>query len=256
MQEEKFIAKSPISKEILNSANLLKTLEVNALIVGDVGTGKKTLAKQIDSAAEVYDAKGLQDDINDGIINIKDCTIIIDKVENITNIPNLISWATNNNIRVLATSLRDDTEEVFDGFFSIFLNIPPLKERVEDIKPLSDKFASEASEVLAKDDDKPKRLIINTSQNAHSLRQSIFFSYLFDSLGENDIMLLLEKFVSQKMEENADEENHYRDLLYIFEAPLLKASQKKYKSQLQMAKHLGLNRITLRKKLETHKGLI
>ena len=63
MQEDKFIAKSPILKEILNSANLLKTLQVNALISGDLGTGKKTLAKQIDPNAEVYDAKELQEDI-------------------------------------------------------------------------------------------------------------------------------------------------------------------------------------------------
>lgn len=256
MQEEKFIAKSPISKEILNSANLLKSLEVNALITGDVGTGKKTLAKQIDFGAEIFDAKSLQDDINDNIVNLKDCTIIVDKIENITNIPNFVNWATTNNIRVLATSLRVDTQDVFDGFFSIFLEIPPLKERVEDIKPLSEKFAKEAGAVLTKDNSKPKKLIINTTQNAHSLRQSIFFSYLFDSLGENDIMLLLEKFVSERMEEDEEGENQYRDLIYLFEAPLLKASQKKYKSQLQMAKHLGLNRITLRKKLETHRGLI
>lgn len=256
MQEDKFIAKSPILKEILNSANLLKTLQVNALISGDLGTGKKTLAKQIDPNAEVYDAKELQEDINDNVINLKECSIIVDKVENITNISTFINWAINNNVRILATSIKDDVAEVFDGFFSIFLHIPPLKERVEDIKPLSDKFAKEASGVLAKDNSKPKKLIINTTQNAHSLRQSIFFSYLFDSLGENDIMLLLEKFVAEKMENDESSENHYRDLLYIFEAPLLKASQKKYKSQLQMAKHLGLNRITLRKKLEMHKGLI
>ncbi len=256
MQEEKFIAKSPILKEILNSANLLKTLQVNALISGEVGTGKKTLAKHIDPNAEIYDAKSLQEDISDNVVNIKDCTLIVDKIENITNIANFINWANNNNVRVLATSYKNDAGQVFDEFFSIFLDIPPLKERVEDIKPLSDKFAKEAAQVLTKDDSKPKKLIINTSQNAHSLRQSIFFSYLFDSLGENDIMLLLEKFVTERMEKDNEGENHYRDLLYIFEAPLLKASQKKYKSQLQMAKHLGLNRITLRKKLESHRGLI
>ncbi|MBD3830017.1 MAG: Fis family transcriptional regulator, partial [Arcobacter sp.] len=51
-------------------------------------------------------------------------------------------------------------------------------------------------------------------------------------------------------------ENSYKDLSYIFEVPLLKAATKKYKSQVQVAKHLGLNRITLRKKLEIYKDLL
>ena len=61
-----------------------------------------------------------------------------------------------------------------------------------------------------------------------------------------------EKYLS----ENLRGENSYKDLSYIFEVPLLKASTKKYKSQVQVAKHLGLNRITLRKKLEIYKDLL
>ncbi len=64
--------------------------------------------------------------------------------------------------------------------------------------------------------------------------------------------MFLEKYLS----ENLKGENSYKDLSYIFEVPLLKASTKKYKSQVQVAKHLGLNRITLRKKLETYKDLL
>ena len=135
--------------------------------------------------------------------------------------------------------------------FSITLEIPPLEERKEDIKPLAKKFSKEAGAILGIDTE-PSRLIINTSKNAHSLRKSIYFSYLFESIGENEIMMLLENYVLDNMEG----ENSYRDFLYLFEAPLLKASQKKYKSQVQMAKHLGLNRITLRKKLDNYKELI
>jgi DNA-binding protein Fis len=65
-------------------------------------------------------------------------------------------------------------------------------------------------------------------------------------------MMLLENY----FEENFKGENNYRDFSYIFEAPLLKSAQRKYKSQLQMAKYLGLNRITLRKKLDQHKELL
>ena len=45
MQE--YIALDSISKEILNSAKLLQSVEVNALILGENGVGKKSLAKYI-----------------------------------------------------------------------------------------------------------------------------------------------------------------------------------------------------------------
>jgi DNA-binding protein Fis len=63
-------------------------------------------------------------------------------------------------------------------------------------------------------------------------------------------------FLERYLSEHLEGENSYKDLLYLFEVPLIKASTKKYKSQVQVAKHLGLNRITLRKKLDIHKELL
>ena len=246
-----FIAVSEVSKEILNSATLLKSLGVNALITGQRGVGKKELASYIIPNTKVYDAKELQNDINDNVLVINNQSIIIDGIENITNIELLINWSIKNDLRIIATSIKEDLNPKLQDFFSITINIPPLETRKEDIKPLANKFAREAGKVLGADK-KPEKLIINTSENAHSLRKSIYFSYLFESIGESEIMMLLESF----MLDNFEGENSYRDLVYLFEAPLLRAGQKKYKSQLQMAKYLGLNRITLRKKLELHKDLL
>lgn len=248
---QNFISVSTITKEIKNSADLLKTLDINALIVGDSGVGKKALATYISNDTQIYDAKELQNDIADKIITVTDKTIIVEKIENITNIELFTNWIESTNTRVLATTTKSDLSSNLNDLFSITLEIPPLEDRKEDIKPLAKKFSKEAGEILGIDTE-PQRLIINTSKNAHSLRKSIYFSYLFESIGENEIMMLLENHVLDNMEG----ENSYRDFLYLFEAPLLKASQKKYKSQVQMAKHLGLNRITLRKKLETYKELI
>ena len=249
MQE--FIAISNITKEIKNSADLLKTLDINALIVGDSGVGKKTLARYISKDAQIFDAKELQNDIADKIINLNDKTIIVDKIENLTNIELFINWAETTNTRILATTQKKELSSNLNDLFSITLEIPPLEKRKEDIKPLAKKFSKEAGLILAIDT-APGKLIINTSKNAHSLRKSIYFSYLFESIGENEIMMLLENY----MLDNMQGENSYRDFQYLFEAPLLKASQKKYKSQVQMAKHLGLNRITLRKKLDNYKDLL
>lgn len=248
---QQFIAVSPASKEILNSATLLKTLGVHALISGSVGTGKKTLASYITPGAKIYNANELQRDIADKVMHISHESIIVECIEDITNIELFLKWVEENDIRVIATSLKDDLNNRLKDFFSITLFIPNLESRKEDIKPLANKFSAEAMQILGAEK-KPEKLIINTSQNAISLRKSIYFSYLFESIGENEIMMLLEKF----MLDNMEGENSYRDFLYLFEAPLLRASQKKYKSQLQMSKHLGLNRITLRKKLEMHKELL
>lgn len=246
-----FIAVSTITKEIKNSADLLKTLDINALITGDTGVGKKALASYIAKDAQIYDAKELQNDIADKIINVTDKTIIVDKIENITNIELFINWVDSTNTRILATTSKKELTSTLQDMFSITLDIPILDERKEDIKPLAKKFSKEAGQILGIDT-APSKLIINTSNNAHSLRKSIYFSYLFESIGENEIMMLLENY----MLDNMEGQNSYRDFQYLFEAPLLKASQKKYKSQVQMAKHLGLNRITLRKKLDTYKELI
>lgn len=249
MQE--FICKSSVLKEIKNSADLLKDLDVNVLIKGNIGVGKKTLAKYINENAPIFNAKNLQNDIHDKAINLNNVTIIVDKIDELTNINLFLDWVKTNSISVIATTYTNDLNDNLNELFSISLDIPNLKERVEDIKPLAKLFSKEAANVLGKDST-PTKLIINTSSNAHSLRKSIYFSHLFESIGENEIMMLMEKYILDNMEG----ENSYKDFLYLFEAPLLKASSKKYKSQVQMAKHLGLNRITLRKKLELHKDLL
>ncbi len=246
-----FIAVSEVSRELKNSAELIKSLMIHALIIGENGTGKKSLAKYIAHDATIYQAKEFQGDVVDNVVNISDVTIIVEDIDQITNIDLFVSFIETNNIKLLATTKKDDLNDSLKALFSITLEIPPLEFRKEDIKPLATKFSKEAGAVLGIET-KPSKLIINTKNNAHSLRKSIYFSYLFESIGENEIMMLLEKH----MMDNMQGENGYRDFLYLFEAPLLKSSQKKYKSQVQMARHLGLNRITLRKKLEIHKELL
>jgi len=249
---ENYIAISKNSKEILNSAHLLQSVEVNALISGEAGVGKKSLAKYILPKAPLFKAKNLQQDIADNIINLQNCSIIIDKIENITNIDLLINWVNENGIRVVATTMKDDLNAKVEELFSITIELPPLKDREEDVKALTSKFSKEASNTLDLDVIVPSRLMINISNNAHSLRKSIYFSYLFETIGEDEILMFMENYMFSNMEG----ENSYKDFLYLLEVPMLKAATKKYKSQVQMAKHLGLNRITLRKKLDSHKEFL
>lgn len=250
MQE--YIAKDSISKEILNSAKLLQAVEVNALILGENGVGKKSLAKYILPQSEIYEAKNLQKDIVDDVLTLQNEAIIIDKINEITNIDIFLKWIEENSIRIIAISPTENLNQKLKDIFSINLEIPVLSKREEDTKALVNKFSQEASAILDMPLIPQTKLIINISNNSHSLRKSIYFSYLFETIGEQEILMFLEKYIS----ENLYGENSYKDLSYIFEVPLLKAATKKYKSQVQVAKHLGLNRITLRKKLEIYKDLL
>lgn len=249
---ENYIAISKNSKEILNSAHLLQSVEVNALISGEQGVGKKSLAQYILPQAPIFKAKNLQQDISDNIINLQNCSIVIDKIENITNVDLLTNWINENGIRVIATTLKTELNTKISELFSINIELPPLREREEDVKALTSKFSKEASITLDLEQITPSKLMVNISNNAHSLRKSIYFSYLFETIGEDEILMFMENYMFSNMQG----ENSYKDFLYLLEVPLLKASSKKYKSQVQMAKHLGLNRITLRKKLDTHKEYI
>ena len=247
-----FIAEDGISKEILNSAKLLQAVQVNALILGSSGTGKKSLAKYILPNSDIYEAKNLQRDISDDVLHLQNEAIIIDKINELTNIDLFLKWLEDNSIRVIAISNTENLNQKLKDIFSINLEIPSLSKREEDTKALVNKFSQEASSILDLAKISSSKLIVNISNNTHSLRKSIYFSYLFETIGEHEILMFLEKYLS----ENLRGENSYKDLSYIFEVPLLKASTKKYKSQVQVAKHLGLNRITLRKKLEIYKDLL
>ncbi len=247
-----YIAISKSSKEILNSAHLLQSVEVNALILGETGVGKKSLAKYILPNAPIFEAKSLQQDISNNLLDLSNSSIIVEKIENITNIGLLMNWLNKNSIRVIATTLKKELHNNLLELFSINIELPCLEKREEDVKALTLKFSKEAAQTLNMEQLPPSKLIINISKNTHSLKKSIYFSYLFENIGEDEILMFMQKYILNNMQG----ENLYKDFLYLFEVPLLKVTQKRYKSQVQMAKYLGLNRITLRKKLDIYKSLL
>ena len=116
---------------------------------------------------------------------------IIDRVNEITNIDIFINWIEKNQIRVIATSQASNLNQKLKDLFIITLEIPPLKNRIEDTKALINKFSQEASSILEMPLVSSSKLITNISNNTHSLRKSIYFSYLFETIGENEILTFL-----------------------------------------------------------------
>ncbi len=246
---DKFIAKSNSSKKALKSATLASTLPVNILIVGEEGVGKKLLSKEISKNGYSFDIQKFQILIKENKINFDNYNeLILYNVEKANNLIGLMKLLNRYNIKVIATSTL--FKDFYNEFFLVIINIPPLLERREDLEELKRVYLEEAKEVFHLEEiPKSNNIEIDISKNGLSLKKSIFKSILFNSIKENELKKIIENFIYQEFEKKSS----YKELLKLFEIPLLRASQRKYKSQLQMAKNLKLNRITLRKKLDSYK---
>lgn len=238
-----FITASEASFQAFKTATLLKTLSVNALIMGEVGVGKKSLATFILPDASIVDASNY----DELLVALESCNeIIITNIDHSPNLKRLIETLKENNIRVIATSKQSFENEYIDDFFGIKFDIPPLKQREEDIELLINHFVSEAAKLfggevkLDMENFKP-----DLSLNAQSLRRQVMIHYLLQDIKDYELMEIMQNYLYPKLGSNSD----YRNFLHLYEVPLIKAGLNKFKSQLQLSDKLGLNRNTLRKKI-------
>lgn len=236
-----FLTASSASKEAFRSATLLKSLKINALIIGEQGVGKLTLAQYILPNATIVDASA-----SSKVLQLLETSseLIIKHIEQASNIKLLLTKIQTSNARVIATSINEQLK----NSFSMQITLPPLKNRKEDIKVLMDKFHKDAAIFYNKE-----HLELNytpdISANAHSLKQQVYFQFLMSDVSEKNLMQLIENYLSAKLGSNSD----YSKFLPLFEVPLIRAGLKRFKSQLKLSEHLGLNRNTLRKKIQENK---
>ncbi len=243
-----YIAKSRASIEALKSANLLKSVTINALILGERGVGKETLARHI-LAAPVVDAVYF----NELLALIEtNASVIVKNFHKITNFKKLKIALETHKTRMIATMSGPLSESLMDEFFSLKITIPPLREREEDVSPLIEKFVYEAQGMFGERSEVPCEcgaIVPDLSRNCYSLRRSVYNAYLMSAFGEKEILSMMEQFLSHRI----GGRNDYRDLLYLFDVPLIKSGHEKFGSQLAMSEKFGLNRNTLRKKINDYK---
>ncbi len=241
-----FIAESEASKNALNMANLASTLPVQVLIFGEVGTGKKILAQVIIPDATIYKAQELNLLINENKINLDEIeTIIISNIEKINNIKQLIEKLEKHHIKVVATA--EEEKDSFGEKFAVRIDLVPLSQRKEDLSVLTVSYLFEANR-LFDTNVSINDMELDVSKNSISLKESIYRSVLFDSVDKEKVLTLLENFLYKEIDSSSD----YKDLLEIFEIPLIRAARRRFKSQLQMAQKLNINRNTLRKKINQY----
>ncbi len=240
---DSFIALSKASKEVLKIATLTSSMPVNCIIIGPKAVGKNHLAKVVAPNAKSYKAQDLQKAIKDKTIDLNTINeIIILDIHKLDSISYILEILEENNIKVVATATA--FKDSYKSFFQAQIEVPPLSKRAEDVEFLKKEYIKEAKRVFLIDEEIDENINLDLSNNAISLKKSIFKSILFNSLTKDDIINILEKFLLKEFEQTSS----YKELLPIFEIPLLRAGKKKYKSQLQMAKYFEINRNTLRKK--------
>jgi len=241
-----FVTACDASKEAFKTATLLKTLTLSSLIRGQVGVGKKTLARYILPDAPLVSALNH----NEVLLSLeKSKEVIVVDLEKSPNIKKLTDSAKQNNVRIIATA-----DSAFDNeFFSIKFSIPPLLERKEDVDVLIDKFVSEASSLFGSNKKfSIKNFKPDLTKNSSSLRRQIMVEYLLQDINDTELMNIMQNYLNDKLGSNSD----YKKFLYLYEAPLIKAGLCRYKSQLQLSERLGLNRNTLRKKIADNKNYL
>lgn len=245
-----FVTASDASSQAFKTATLLKSLNINALISGEVGVGKKSLARYILPDASVIDASNFHELLL--ILETVDFIIItnLDKSPNINVILEAISKS---KVRVIATSKTILTGSEIDELFTLKFDIPPLVKRKEDVTLLIEQFVKEASLLFGTNESFDiKKFTPDLSQNAITLKRQVMFTYLMQDIQESELMEIIQNYLHEKLGSN----NDYKNYLHLYEAPLINAGLSRFKSQLQLSDKLGLNRNTLRKKIAENKKYI
>ena len=136
-----FVTASEASYQALKTATLLKTLSVSALIMGEVGVGKKCLASFILPDASIVDALNF----DELLVSLESCSeLIITNIENSPNLQRLIQTIKEKQVRIVATSKATFSNEFIDDLFSVKFDIPSLVNRKEDVELLIKLFETDA----------------------------------------------------------------------------------------------------------------
>ena len=239
-----FITDNKVLKNIINNINTTRDLYLSSLIVGEAHIGKSRLAKYLFPNATVLDAS-----IDDIKIAIKDLDEVI--ILNFHKVKN-IDMLDMDNKRVIALTNYIGNINIINDKFAFIYYMPSLKNREEDIKLLSQIFIKEAKENLMIEDEVDiDYKEADISDNIKSLKKYIYQEVLLLSMNEDDIMSSIYNFLYKNYKD--DDSDIYKKFLPLYEKPLIQSGLAKYGSQLQLSQKLGINRNTLRKKINEHK---
>ena len=241
MKPVQFLSNSPQIDNIVKGLTLTKSLFVSSLLVGEEHIGKKTLIKSLFPNSIYIDA-----------INIEELEIALENNSEliIYNFEKLLNFEHLNfeNKRIIAIANRIENTEKVEKKFAFIYKMPNLQER-EDLELIIEFFQSQIQKELMLDYPiELNRAELDLSENIKSLKASLYKQLIHKTITREEIKQIIENYLYEHLEGN----NAYREHLSLYEEPLLIAGLKKFKSQLKLSAVLGLNRNTLRKKIQEH----
>jgi DNA-binding protein Fis len=241
MKAVKFLNHSKKIEHIIKGFTLTRSLFVSSLLVGEKYTGKRVLIKTLFPNTVSVDASK-KDEL---ILALKNNSeIIIYNFEKLLNYDNLSF----ENKRIIAIANPLNNSVKIEKRFAFIYKMPNLEER-EDLEELINFFQKKIEqELMLQSSIELDRDTLDLSLNMKSLKASIYKQLMSKTLTAQEIEDILFEYLLKNIEGN----NAYRDNLSLFEKPLIKAGLQTYKSQLKLSKILGLNRNTLRKKIQEH----
>lgn len=241
MKSVQFLSNSPQIDNIVKGFTLTKSLFVSSLLVGEKYTGKKTLIQTLFPNTVYIDA-GNSEELVSALEKYDE--IVIYNFEKIINFENLNF----ENKRIIAIANHIENSLKIEKTFAFIYHMPTLEER-EDLDLLISYFQDSIQKELMLDYPlEINKHQLDLSQNIKSFKASIYQQLMKKTLSNHDIEEILFEYLLQHLDGN----NAYREHLPLYEKPLIKAGLQKYKSQLKLATILGLNRNTLRKKIQEH----
>jgi len=241
MKTVQFLSNSPQIEKISKGFNLSRSLFVSSLLIGEEHTGKKTFVQMLFPNSTYVDASNESELLS---ALDKNDELIIYNFEKVKNIEKLNF----EHKRIVAiANISKETKSCREVFAFIY-EMPKLEER-EDLSELILYFQKEVqNELMIEEEVSVDVNQLDLRQNIKSLKASLYKQLLLSTFSKKDIQAFLYEYLFKEMEGN----NAYREHLGLFEEPLIQAGLKKFKSQLKLAGVLGLNRNTLRKKIQEY----
>ena len=241
MKPVHFLSNSPQIDNIVKGFTLTKSLFVSSLLVGDKHTGKKTLIQTLFPNSVYIDANN-SEELFSALESHNE--IVIYNFEKLLDLDRLNF----ENKRIIAIANHLENRAKIEKKFAFIYQMPKLEER-EDLEELIQYFQNQIQkELMIENSVELDVKKLDLTENILSLKASIYKQLINRTLKSEDIESILFEYLL----EHVDGNNAYREQLYLYEKPLIKAGLQKYKSQLKLSAILGLNRNTLRKKILEH----
>ena len=227
-------------KKIIKHMELNKYIIASFILNGQSYTGRMALVKSIYDNVKVIDGRYLKSHQKDIQKNSKLIIYNFEKIEN-------IDYIDFNNTQIIAISNYESIPKSIQNKFAFIYEMPSLQTRTTEVQIFIERTIKQVQDILnVKIDEKMDIGKLDLSKNLKYIEAFIYKEIIKKTLSREDIEEALYIYLHSQIKN----ESGYKELLKVFERPLIKAGIDIHKSNLKLSQALGINRNTLSKKIK------